>query len=203
MMGDAINELAGVAASDFRVDMARASAARGVLPGVRTSSSSAVSVRLGVAGASAVGGCCDTSLLDERLRDIFLVGFGVVGLEAILAIFAAGASAGAEELLAEELAVELAAEDVATDALRDLLSSSIARMMSCASNELAFTVVLPVRIVDNLSKLLFETLVFKKSFHWRFLSDQFSTSSFVATPSMPCILSTTLKDEFEPRLACR
>ena len=155
MMGDAINELAGVAASDFRVDMARASAARGVLPGVRTSSSTALSVRLGVAGASAVGGCFVASLLDERLLDVFLIGFGVVGGPSVLAIFVGGALAAA---------VELEAEGFAANALRDFLSFSIAPMTSSASNACVFLFLLPVRMVDNLNKLAREVLFRNESF---------------------------------------
>ena len=160
IMGDATDTLAGEAASDLRVDIARASAARGVLPGVRTSSSIAVSVRLGVARESALSECCNTLLLDERLLDLFVVGFGVVGLggSSFLAIFAGGASAGAVKLAAAE------STEFASNALRDILSFSIARMTSCASNALAFLFVPPVRIVDNLSKLSLEIWVFKKSF---------------------------------------
>lgn len=131
IMGDGTDKLAGEASQDLRVEIAKASAARGFLPIVRTSSSMVASVRLGVASASALGGPCKTALLDEWLLDLFLIGFGVVGLEipSFLALFAGGAWSGS---------VELAAEAFAGDALRLRLSISIVSTMSFASVALLF-----------------------------------------------------------------
>ena len=96
-------KLAGEAASDFRVEAARASAARGVLAGVGTSPSAVASARLGVAAGCTVDDSCNASLLGERLLDLLLNSFGVVGLEtsSFLALFAGRASRGAEEVAAE------------------------------------------------------------------------------------------------------
>ena len=111
MVGDAFNKLAGEAMSDFRVDIARASAARSVLAGVGTSAPIVMSVGPGVAGASAAGDPCNATLRGERLRDLFLLGFGVVGIRGstILAIFVEGASAEADDAFGVFLSLSIAA----------------------------------------------------------------------------------------------